>query len=363
MEANVRFLRWFYGLLLTFYPRNYREEYGDELQSVFHLLLDEALKTGGWELAKVVLRELSGLPKAVVLEHLRERRKTKMIRKLSSPYDFEPGSRNEIFAALAPFLLFGALPTLLGYFRVWGAIAVPLWLDIMFVIVFWLLGLSLLVMGFARGVPRWFMPYLGLPLPLLSVYGFLDLFSTLIEFPLKLYDKSWYVGQLFYQGYLWIGLIFLVPIFVLLIALIPRFRPFYRRIREDWTLLAFILYGSAPFALVLTFDDYQNEEPYKFLSFLILAAGAWFYLRNSVPSRRFWSLFLGLALSMFTAAVGKAILYAGTWPRPKYFTWQTEMASTLIMWIWLALIMLLPLAINLLPRANAPPQAAEAIRQ
>jgi hypothetical protein len=350
MEANVRFLRRFYGLLLTFYPQNYREEYGEELQMVFNLLLEEAVKTARWELAKVVLRELSGLPKAVVLEHLRERKKTKMIGKLSSPFDFEPGSRNEIFAALAPFLLFGALPTLLGYFRVGGAITIPLWLDIMFLIVFWFLGLSLLVMGFAKGLPRWFMPYLGLPLPLLSVYGFFVLFSTLIEFPRDLYNTSWYVGQLFSQGYLWIGLIFLVPIFVLLIALIPRFRPFYRRIREDWTLLAFILYGSAPFALVLTFDDYQNEEPYKFLSFLILAAGAWFYLRNSLPSRRFWSLFLGLALSMFTAAVGKAILYAGPWPRPKYFTWQTEMASTLIMWIWLALIMLIPLAINLLPR-------------
>jgi hypothetical protein len=33
------------------------------------------------------------------------------------------------------------------------------------------------------------------------------------------------------------------------------------------------------------------------------------------------------------------------------------MASTLIMWAWLALIMLMPLALNLLPRSDHPPQA------
>jgi hypothetical protein len=41
-----------------------------------------------------------------------------MTEKFSSRLDFAPGSRTEVLAALAPFLLFGALPTLLGYFRV-----------------------------------------------------------------------------------------------------------------------------------------------------------------------------------------------------------------------------------------------------
>jgi hypothetical protein len=351
----MQFVHRFYSLLLRLFPRTYREEYGDELQAVFNLSLDEAIRVGRREVLWMLMRELLTLPIAAIYEYLRERRGSRMTGNFASRLDFAPGSRTELCAALAPFVLFGALPTLLGYFRPMGAM--PLWLDIVFVFAFWLLGLSLFVVGFAKAVPRWFLPYLGLPLPLLSVYGFFVPFSDLIEFPRNLYNKSWYLGQLFSQGYLWIGLIFLVPIFLLFVALIPRFRPFYQRIREDWTLLAFILYGTAPFALVLTFDDYQNEEPYKFLAFLILAAGAWFYLRSNISSRRFWSLFIALALSMFTAAVGKAILYAGPWPRPKYFTWQTEMASTLIMWAWLALIMLMPLALNLLPRSDHPPQA------
>ena len=70
------------------------------------------------------------------------------------------------------------------------------------------------------------------------------------------------------------GIITLVFLSVLLAALIPAFRPFYRRLRNDWTLLAFILYGITPFTIVVTFDDYQHAVPYVFCSFLILALQA-----------------------------------------------------------------------------------------
>ncbi len=194
------------------------------------------------------------------------------------------------------------------------------------------------------------MPYIGLPLPIINVLVFNALNDPEWRgFP-SLMNAPWLVQQIVYGGRLWGILILLVVLVVLVPALIKRFRPFYQRLRDDWTLLSFIIYGTAPFMLVISFDDYQNEEPYLFLSFLILAVGAWFYLRNKAPWKRFWSLFIGLALSMFTSAIGKGILYAGPWPRPKYFTWQTEMLSTIVLWGWLALIMLIPLALNLLPR-------------
>jgi hypothetical protein len=346
-------VRSFYSLFLNLFPRAYRDEYGEELQAVFNLSLDDAMKIGWVDVTGVVLRELIGLPKAILYEHLRERRKANMTGKFASRFDFAPGSPNETLAALAPFLLFGALPTLLGYFRV--SSVMPLWLEIIFVIVFLLFGLSLFVIGFAKGAPRWFMPYLGLPLPIISLAvfnGWLDEWDGFRMY--GLYERSWFLGQFVFQGLLWVGLIGSIVLLVLAVRLIPKFHPFYKRLRGDWTLLCFVLYGAIPFALVLTFDEYKHEEPYMFAAFLILAAGGWLYLRDDVPLKKFLYLYVGVALSMLIAAVGKAaILPIQDWPiyiDPA--SWKPEAMSTFIMWMWLALIMLIPLALNLFPRSE-----------
>ncbi|MCK7485407.1 MAG: hypothetical protein MZU97_07490 [Bacillus subtilis] len=42
-----------YALLLYLFPRAYREEYGEELQSVFDLSLDDAMRSGGMEVARI----------------------------------------------------------------------------------------------------------------------------------------------------------------------------------------------------------------------------------------------------------------------------------------------------------------------
>jgi hypothetical protein len=62
---------------------------------------------------------------------------------------------------------------------------------------------------------------------------------------------------------------------------------------------------------------------------------------------------------MFIAATGKAILV----PTQAWFLTidsglaKAEAKHTIITWLWLALIMLLPLARNLLPRAKTPSAA------
>ena len=70
MRSNLQFLRVIYGKLLMLYPKIYREEYGEELQVVFGLSVEEATKMGGSEVERLILRELVSLPKAVVLEYL-----------------------------------------------------------------------------------------------------------------------------------------------------------------------------------------------------------------------------------------------------------------------------------------------------
>lgn len=342
----------FYSLLLYLFPKAYREEYGDELQAVFGLSLDDALATGSFEFLGVILRELRGFPYAVFHAHLRERRRQKMTGKFASRFDFEPGSRTESFAALAPFL-FGMVMVLAGYLgRYWTA---PMWAQIAFVVLFWSLILGVFLLGSAKGLPRWFLPYLGLPLAIASLL----LFNILVNF----LDIWWYRSYGFesvfnFGNFLWIILIILVFLLLAISRLVPMFRPFYQRLRDDWTLLPFMLYGTVPFVLVITFEGYVNDEPFFFLSLLLLALGGWFYLRNDEPLTRFVSLHVGLALSMLTAAVGKAVLFKESWPQVFDLTWKNEMIYTLVTWLWLAVIMLIPLAIKLLPRSVNPPREA-----
>jgi hypothetical protein len=63
------------------------------------------------------LRELLGLPKAIIHEHLRERRKAQMTGKFASHFDFAPGSRNEIFGCAGAVFLRRVADVLLGWLQ------------------------------------------------------------------------------------------------------------------------------------------------------------------------------------------------------------------------------------------------------
>ena len=273
---------------------------------------------------------------------------------------FDPGSWREALAALAPFLIFGALPTALGYLRLTG---VPQWLEV--VLALSLLGslLALLVIGIIKGFPRWFLPYLGFPLALLSVYGAVNVMRAIMRIwhgALLIPWDSWdslIARETAYQGLLWIGLLAAALFVALVTRIVAPWRPFHWRLRRDWTLLPFALYGATLFALLLTFDDYAGEELYKIAAMLLLAAGGWFYLRTVRPWRRSLALFIGLTLAMAVAAAGKAILCSSpNWPYPGHFTWQSEAMSTVIMWGWLTLAIFASGLLGLLPHPDNHPQ-------
>ena len=362
MNSARQFLSAFYAKLLHLYPKTFREEYGEELQIVFDLSLEEAAAKGGFEFERLVWREWISLPKAVFLEHLRERRKTKMVKDFDPRFDFAPGSRKEALAAVAPFLLFGAVPILISLSGRLIPITRPYILEEVLSICMIASVVSLLVVGFFRNVPRWFMPYLGLPLPLLSflILGFLvDKWSS---FSLP-HLSSGFLWTFVQDGFLWGIFIPLLVLLVVFSAVIPRYRLFYQRLRSDWTLLCFILYGAAPCMAFIQFEGYQNYGLYVILMFLILATGGWLYLRNDVPWKKFLILIGGVTLSMFMAAVGQAVLYGSSLynsPRPYLeYPWWATVNGTVIAWMWLVLIMFLPLAINLLPRPRSSLQVGE----
>lgn len=340
--VDLQFLHKFHGAFLKLYPSAYRDEYADEQQVVFRLSLEDAAEQGKSELAKVVLKEFANLPAAILQEHLRERRKKKMAGKFASRFDLAPGSRKEAFLALAPFL-FGMVMTLLS--TIGKGVTVPLWIQIAFVLLFWSSVLGMFLLGSARGLPRWFLPYLGLPLPIISLL----IFNALIDPKWPGFRISWLVDSFLMEGFLWSGMIVLLILFVLISAWVGKFRPFYQRIRQDWTLLSFLVYGTAPLVLFITFNEYKNIDFFFFLSLLMLVIGGWFYLRSDDPWKRFSSLFIGLWLSMGIAAAGKAIRFEESWPMVTELGWGNEMIYTLVTWTWLAIILFIPYLLNFLP--------------
>ena len=62
----------FYTLLLRLYPRRFRDEFAREMRAVFEDVLTEATDRHLWTKVAILWRELYGLPRAVVVTHLRE---------------------------------------------------------------------------------------------------------------------------------------------------------------------------------------------------------------------------------------------------------------------------------------------------
>ncbi|MBN1451950.1 MAG: hypothetical protein JW963_13125 [Anaerolineales bacterium] len=348
MRKSIPSIRRLYGLLLNLFPRNYRHEYGEELQAVFALSLADAAKFGNMEIAKVLLRELVSFPQAVFFEHLRERRKNRMTKKIGSHF-------SETIAVFIPFLV-----VLVLFFSMGAIQYIPA--RVVEIIRLSLIGILLVIfaVGLTRRLPRWVLPFIGFVFAFANLFIYLFIFEEIVDPKWRGFSFPPFVSQFvvdFVQtGTFWVGIIILVFLFVVFSALIPVFRPFYQRLRNDWTLLAFILYGITPFAILITFDDYHHAGPYVFVSFLILALGGWLYLHNNVSWKKFMFLFLGLTLAMVVTVIGAVVLFEDS-VYASFSTWQTSMAETITTWMWLAVFMLLPPLINLLPQPHITSQS------
>jgi hypothetical protein len=368
MKRSAQILARMYTRLLSLYPRRYRAEYGEELQAVFSLLVNGAAQRGRFSVIRLGWREMRDMPGAVIREHWRERRKRKMEAKTSVLPTFEPGSWREWLAAMALFLLL-ALTSLLSYLH----IALPLWVSW----ALFLVPLLMFALGLIKGLPRWFLPYtgvIGVPLSwALTTRGTIMGINTrggVVGSFLSWTDRHffallrpsasdpWIIRAAFGGGKLWFVLLGMAAFTVLIAAVCRPLRPFYLRLRDDWTLLSFGLYGAAVMAVNMAFEDYPHphKQLYIFVASLILVAGAWVYLRSAQLWQRSLALFGGITLSMAVAATGKAILYANPllWPpaAPRSFTWQSEVLCTVFLWGWVVAVVMAPALLRLLPHPD-----------
>ncbi|MEW5871493.1 MAG: hypothetical protein AB1894_19625 [Chloroflexota bacterium] len=315
-----------------------REVFSEALQDA----LERSLSAAFW----VFVGEVRDLPAAALHAH-QSAKPLSRVRPGWKPLSIQETAL-ALFAFLLPITLVGVNLGCSGLRSVWVIIAL-------------VLAFAILGVGLWRGLPRWSLPYLSLAISLAGYFVLFEWVADLVS-PLlisRLTPGDWQGDELlllqaFWAGFLWLGLFAFTFLVIGLLVLVRRFRSLYWRIRQDWTLASFILYGEAVLALIVLFDGYSRQEPYFIASFMLLAGGAWMYLRSPVPWQRVLSLVGALSFSMWVVAFSKWLPVTQRWS--DWFQSASlqversyEARRVLVEWGWLVLVLLLPTLFAMFP--------------
>ena len=363
-------LRWFatriYRLMLAGYPAEFRSEFGEEMQTVFSTTMIEAQRSDIDKLWKLTWRELRAWPGSVLQAYLQARRN-----KMTVQDQFTPLRPSELLAALTIFLI-PTIATLLVMIVGAGIMnKLPKWLDIILVIFF--LGSLTAAFGFAiiRGFPRWSHPYLGVlivsqlllgpfwPLQRIWEWAYPHVYKVLGPTSTwSMLKRVWYQGV--QSAFVWALVLLIAMTIITLLRLLPHTRSLWRRVREDWTQLSFLVYGGIVLYILLIFDEYRQDELWSLASWIFLAIGCLLYLHSQEKYQRILILLCGATLAMWIVAVGKWFLvpiqdwgpYFESHP-PETERWF-EFYRTIAEWICIVIVLLAPALLNFLP--TSPPQ-------
>lgn len=264
MNVFVAALISIYSKLLLLYPRNFRKEFGEEMQVVFRDSINDAAQNGILFLVIVGMREMVNLPGSVLHEFWHEFRKKDTImdmnEKMASKSVIRGGiSHWDALICALPFVLF-AVASIIGKIPFWGIYA-----DLAFYVIV-LLGL---LIGLVKGVPRWAYSYVGWSL---------------------VFAWNWQI---------WPPLLMTVGIALLWTRSLLPLRQLVRGIWQDWTLLSLAMYTFWGFMMLL-YDE--NHSPYwigfMIVSTLTISASVWAFMRSTKPSVRFIALVTGFVTSL-----------------------------------------------------------------
>ena len=335
-----------YRSILNVYPPAYRAQFGREMYDTFIEGIEDAGMRGmlGW----FVLKELRDAPKALANAYW-DGWRTKLnngiraLLEIAPTSDLPPAppdgreSWRQAFLELSLFVVAALLLITVTYFDGthpgWqrdsdslGKVIMPL-------------TLPFLLLGLARGLPRWAYPFGGL------LVGYQVFVS--------------------YQFSMWLFLFVMVLAFLMLIvvevitnpqrSLLPiPLRRIGQSVSMDWTRLSFGMFGAMPLVILLAFDDahINSRTPYFALSALMMVMCALIYSRSRERALQITTLLAGLTFSICGAWMDK-IHFAGG-----LMDWVTvpsagieEMFWLLRLWIQWGLLILSPVLLTLLGRA------------
>jgi hypothetical protein len=357
---NISWLTRLYRTLLRLYPSNFRGEFADEMQEVFSQAAGEAANHSLLAVGELFLNELRGLPAAVLSVRQSAWRKMQVAAALPAQFTQIELSWKEVLVTMAVLLL-PAVVILANrhmHSSAFGSQApASLPAGLLFLVI-------MLVIGILRGFSLRSRPYSG---AVITIAAYLFLFqwvadlvspSLISNFSAPPWDHSTYLLlKIVSTGMFWMVLFCLTLLVVALLAVFNRFQRVCWHIKNDWSLLSFILHGEIVFALLLLFENHRAEWPYIFTSLLCLAAGAWLYLRGVQSWHRSLALFGGLLLAVCVAATGAysagpAYQEALLIPRSELgLPWLSvflsqdgwlEAGRVLIVWLWVLVALLIP---------------------
>ena len=331
----TRILGWLYAQSLKFYPPGFRNKFSVEMKQVLLSAVEETKKNGALKLLVFFGREVRNWPGSIWREHLRSRKGLSMNH---NNLAWRPLNTKELLAGLALFVLPIFSPILKIIF---GYKAVINNMGYVFTLTILIIGLVVIILGIKNGFPRWSIPYLGVSIitiiMLQAVFPLWGLFATDVKRIIKYYTKT-LLARIQYSallnGFFWLMPFIVLIILILLLRAWPSTRKLAQRIRQDWTLLSFAIYGGVVFALELVFEEYAYDEAWKIACRVCLALGAWIYFKTADQRKRILTLIAGVTLTYWIAAIGKwIVLPQQSWSAwYGYYHWtyrRFELGSTL----------------------------------
>jgi hypothetical protein len=340
MNANHTRLMRFYHWVLQLYPSRFREAYADEMSLVFHMQLDDIPNLNLWRALQIIWGELHPLPVLLTAAHLRERRDLKMKTGLERWFFQPQGSWKETLLAVLPFLLMGTLPGLFSLAPTLRNLPAKIGMPILIFLALILVVLGLI--GLVVGLPRWSLLYAGILLTFLSLgsIAIVTTFSSLIPVP-----DTW--PSLLFNAVL-LGthliLLFLLVAAVLWIgSKLPLTQRFSQQLREDPSLISFMLYGGVFLIVLFNFEDVSGVDIYLILASLVMALGGWMYLRTEKVGNRLAALISATTLATVFALIANLTLVDYTTPPADFGAFSLPMITLFIGLSWLVTLAMIAL--------------------
>jgi exosortase O len=345
-----------YAFLLSLFPPRFRDEFGGEMQEVFTQALEEAQTSGERRLWVMLLHEAWDLPRLALSERLRERKLPPYVPAGDPPPPAAPIPRWAVWTSLSLFVI----PALLVLIT---RVLPPNISSIVAVILVGFLITSI-VAGLIKGLPDWSLPFLGVVISFVGVYGVLTMLeSVLAPIWMSLFEQLTHTEallprltwQFIRSGHAAFSILLVLAGLMIVLRLFSPTRPFYDRLTQDRPQLSFILYGAIPLIILIDFDEYRYDELFTAALYLALAAGAWGYLRYRGQAKRILSLVIGVTLAFTILGVAKYFLVPlQDWPiwfenhSPETERWF-ESLREIATWFWMVLMLLTPVTLRRRP--------------